>query len=250
MKFKQSKLLVENKKFILENLKQAKQYVDSGKLTQDELKTLISIDPTATRKYVGWMAKQWATKQVTDIDDLGNTIEEFDTLLQRGKTKTKDIYQIKSFKDLQDEIDQLNQSGESTSITDLESDYETVTDTPDLLIMVPHTHEASRKLGLSHFSFRKCARGGKDSAWCTTYKAPNHFYDHYYGDTTTLYYIKVRSEKLIKELKKAFPKTWERLIVVALGVSDEGKIKYGFDGLDKKIESSDIEIFTDILGIS
>jgi hypothetical protein len=249
MKFKQSKLLVENKKFILENLKQAKQYVDSGKLTQDELKTLISIDPTATRKYVGWMAKQWVTRQVTDIDDLRNTIEEFDTFLQRGKTKTKDIYQIKSFKQLQDEVDQLNQSGEDISVADLESDYDTVIDTPDLLIMSPHSHEASRKLGLSHFAFRSCQDGGKDSAWCTTYKAPNHFNDYYYTRNVTFYYIKVRSEQMIEELKKAFPDKWERLVVVALAVLDDGQVD-GYDGLDRQIQPSEIKTFTDIIGIS
>jgi len=124
MKFNYPKLLIENKHSILENVKQAKQYVDSGKLTQDELKTLIDIDPSPTRKYVGWMAKQWVNKQVTDLDELRNTIEEFNTFLEKGKAKTKDIYQVKSFKDLQDEVDNINSSGENVSTKDLESDYD------------------------------------------------------------------------------------------------------------------------------
>jgi hypothetical protein len=249
MKFNYSKLLIENKHSILENIRQAKQYVESGKLTQEELKILTDIDPSPTRKYVGWMAKQWAEKQITDIDDLRNTIEEFNTLSEKGKTKTKDIYQIKSFKALQDEVDQINNSGENISTRDLESDYDTVLENSDLLIMSPHTHEASRKLGLSQFAFRDCGDGGKDSSWCTTYKAPDHFNDYYYTNNVTFYYVKVKSQQMINQLKDKFPKTWKNLVVVALAVLDNGKID-GYDGLDKQISSNDIKEYTNIIGIS
>jgi hypothetical protein len=249
MKFNNPKLLTENKHFILENVKQAKQYVDSGKLTNDELKALVDADPTPTRKYVGWMAKQWVNKQVTDIDDLRNTIEEFNTFLEKGKTKTKDIYQIKSFKDLSDEVDQINKTGEGISNKDLESDYDTVLDNSDLLIMSPHTHEASRKLGLSYFAFRDCGDGTKDSSWCTTYKAPDQFNDYYYQKNVTFYYIRVKSQQMIEQLKQAFPKRWKRMVVVALAVLDNGQID-GYDGLDKQINSKDIKTYTDIIGIS
>ena len=249
MKFNYSKLLIENKHSILENIRQAKQYVDSDKLTQEELKILTDIDPSPTRKYVGWMAKQWVEKQITDIDDLRNTIEEFNTLLEKGKTKTKDIYQIKSFKALQDEVDQINNAGENISTKELESDYDTVLENSDLLIMSPHTHEASRKLGLSQFAFRDCGDGGKDSSWCTTYKAPDHFNDYYYTNNVTFYYVKVKSQQMINQLQDKFPKTWKNLVVVALAVLDNGKID-GYDGLDKQISSNDIKEYTNIIGIS
>jgi len=249
MKFNYSKLLIENKHSILENVRQAKQYVESGKLTQEELKILTDIDPSPTRKYVGWMAKQWAEKQITDIDDLRNTIEEFNTLLEKGKTKTKDIYQIKSFKALQDEVDQINNSGENISTRELESDYDTVLENSDLLIMSPHTHEASRKLGLSQFAFRDCGDDGKDSSWCTTYKAPDHFNDYYYTNNVTFYYVKVKSQQMINQLQDKFPKTWKNLVVVALAVLDNGKID-GYDGLDKQISKGNIKEYTDIIGIS
>jgi hypothetical protein len=249
MKIIYTKLLKENKHFILENVKQAKQYVDSGKLTQDELKTLIEIDPTPTRKFVGWMAKQWVNKQVINIDELKATIEEFNTFLEKGKTKTKDIYQLKTFKDLSNEVDEINKIGSRTSIKDLESDYDIVIDNPDLLIISPHTHEASRKLGLSQFTFRTCPDGGKDSAWCTTYKAPDHFNDYYYKHNVTFYYIRVKSKNMILELKEAFPSKWKPLIVVALAVLDDGKID-GYDGKDKQLNESEISTYTKILGIS
>jgi hypothetical protein len=240
------KLLKESKQYVLENIKQGKIYVSQGKLSEDDLKTLIASSPDP--KYVGWMAKIWITEK-PDIDDLRNTIEEYDVFAKKGKVKTKDINQFKSFKDLQVEVDQINQSGEGISVKDLENDYDTVIDNDNLLIMSPHTHEASRKLGLSYFAFRSCKGGGKDSAWCTTYKAPDHFNSYYYKHNVTFYYIKVKSPKMIEQLKQAFPKSWKNMIVVALAVLDNGKID-GYDGLDKQIKPQDIKIFTDIIGIS
>jgi L-ribulose-5-phosphate 3-epimerase UlaE len=137
---------------LIESVKQAKKYVELGLLSNDILDKLITIDPSKTKKYVGWMSKIWITEK-PDLDNLRNTIEEYNTFLNKGKAKTKDINQFKSFKDLYAEVDSINQSGEGTSIKDLENDYETIIDTPDLLIMSPHTHEASRKLGLSKFQF-------------------------------------------------------------------------------------------------
>jgi hypothetical protein len=249
MKLTYTKLLVENKKFILENVSQAKQYLSSGKLSDKELETLINIDPTPTRKFVGWMAKQWISKTVTDIDDLRNTIEEYNVFLNKGKAKTKDINAFRSFADLKKEVDTINQSGEGISVKDLESDYDTVINNSDLLIMSPHTHEASRKLGLSYFSFRDCEDGGKDSAWCTTYKAPDHFNDYYYSNNVTFYYVRVKSPQMIEQLKQAFPKKYKAMEVVALAVLDNGMID-GYDGLDKQLNKKEIDTFTNIVGIS
>ena len=242
-------IIKKNKQFILENVKQAKQYVESEKLSQDELNKLIEVDPTPTRKFVGWMAKQWVNKTVTDIDDLRNTIEEYNVFLEKGKAKTKDIYQFKSFRDLQSEVDQINKSGDNVSVRDLESDFDVIIDNSDLYIASPHTHEASRKLGLSAFSFRDCKGGGKDSSWCTTYKAPDHFNDYYYKNNVTFYYIKVKSQQMAESLRQAFPKRWKNMIVTALAVLENGKMD-GYDGLDKQISAKDIKTFTDITGIS
>ena len=248
MKFNYPKLLKENKSYILENVKQGKQYVAQGKLSEDDLKKLIEIDPTPTKKYVGWMSKIWIAEK-PDLDDLRNTIEEYNTFLNKDKVKTKDINQFKSFKALHDEVDSINQSGDSISVKDLENDYDTIIDNSDLLIMSPHTHEASRKLGLSKFQFRDCKGGDKDSAWCTTYKAPDHFNNYYYKNNVTFYYIRVKSPELMNKLKESFPKKYKQLEVVALAVLGNGKID-GYDGLDKRMNKKEIDTFTNIIGIS
>ena len=103
-------------------------------------------------------------------------------------------------------------------------------------------------LGLSKFAFRDCEGGGKDSAWCTTYKAPDHFNDYYYTHNVTFYYVRVKSPEMIAKLKQAFPKKYKVMEVVALAVLNDGQID-GYDGLDKQISSKDIKIFTDIIGI-
>ena len=247
-------ILTENKKskksdigLILENLKLAKQYADQGKLPQEDLKKLIEADPTPQKKFVGWMAKIWINEK-PDFDDLRNTIEEYNTLLNKGKIKTKDINAFKTFKDLHLEVDSINKSGEGISNKELENDYYVIIDNQDLYIASPHTHEASRKLGLTKFAFRDC-EGGKDSAWCTTYKVPSHFNSYYYNNNVTFYYIRVKSPELINKLKEAFPKKYKAMEVVALAVLNSGEID-GYDGLDKQLSNKDIKIFTDIIGIS
>jgi hypothetical protein len=194
------------------------------------------------------MSKIWMNEQ-PDLEQLRNTIEEYDVFLNKGKVKTKDINQFKTFKDLYSEVDVLNQSGESFSNKDLESDYETIIDNEDLLIMSPHTHEASRKLGLTHFGFRDCGDGKKDSKWCTTYKSPLHFNSYYYKHGVTFYYIKVKSEQMIEKLKKFFPDRWKNLIVFALAVLDDNKID-GYDGLDRQINNEDIKTLISIMKLN
>lgn len=171
------------------------------------------------------------------LDSQGIKYPDLKKQIEDGSLKTiKDLKKLKTV------------SKKDTSKA-LESDYETIVDTPDLLILSPHTHEASRKLGLSQFAFRDCEGGGKDSAWCTTYKAPDHFNDYYYKDGVTFYYIKVKSPEIINKLKKAFPKEWKNLVVVALVVYPNGRID-GYDGLDEVIEHENVKIFKNIIKIS
>jgi hypothetical protein len=248
MKLIQTRLLIENKNHILENVKQAKVYVTQEKLSVEDLKQLIELDPTPTRKFVGWMAKQWINKNVTDLDELRNTIEEYNVFLNKGKAKTKDINQFKAFEDLKKEVEEINNTGEGTTVKALQDDYDVIIDNEDLYIVSPHTHEASRKLGLSKFAHRKCS-DGKDSAWCTTYKSADHFNDYYYSNNVTFYYIKIKSAELLSKIKEAFPRRYRNLQTVALAVLSDGRID-GYDGLDKQISSKDIKTFTDIIGIS
>jgi hypothetical protein len=227
---------------IKENKKQALMLVRQGKISQENFQDILRIDPSPTKKFTGWMSKQWALGNVSSIDDLRNTIEEFNVFLDRGKTKKKDIYQYSSFKELKNEVEILNNTGSGTSLKELEEDYEVIRDDGELLVIVPHTHEASRKLGLSKFSYRNC---GQDSAWCTTYKAPNHFNSYYYKDDHTLYYVKVMSEKIKQELiNNNFE---ESFFVTAVVVSSSDITAY--DGTDSNFSGPKLQSYLRIIGL-
>lgn len=237
-------------KFILqENRKQAKELVIQGKLSPSDFETIVKIDPSTTKKYTGWMAKQWINKDINgikSIDDLRNVIEKYDVFTKSGKTSVSDIYQFKTFKDLESEIDKINKSGPESK-SELRDDYEIVRDDDKLLIAVPHSHEASRYLGLSKFAYRDCEGGGKDSAWCTTYKAPDHWNDHYFSKGNTLYYIKVKSPELIQLVKNTFNNA--AMMVVALVVDKNGKLIDGYNADDTQLSSTEISKFRKITGI-
>ena len=235
--------------YLNENRKLAKQYVEEGKLSAEDFNLLVGFDPSSTKKYVGWLAKQWINKETSGIttpDDLRNTIEEYDVFVKNGKTKTKDVFQFKTFKDLKREVDQINNSVPDSK-SELRDDYEIIRDDDKLLIAVPHSHEASRYLGLSKFSYRDCEGGGKDSAWCTTYKAPDHFNDYYFSKGNTLYYIKVKSPELIQLCKDTFNNA--AMIVVALLVDKNGKLIDGYNADDTQLSSKEILKFRKITGI-
>ena len=234
-----------------ENRKQAKELVVQGKLSPEDFELLVSIDPSPTKKYTGWLAKQWINKAISGIaskDDLKNKIEEYDAFVASGKAKTKDIFQFKSFADLKKEVDELNASGVESK-SELRDDYEIVTDDDKVLIAVPHSHEASRYLGLSKFTYRDCEGGGKDSAWCTTYKAPDHFHNYYYKQGITLYYVRVKDQGTIDDLEAAFPEKEGAMVVVALLVNNKGKLFDGYDGTDSQLTSKQIATFRKIVQI-
>jgi len=239
---------ISNKTLQQENIKVAKAQVVLGKLTQEEFDQLKTIDPSKTNKYMGWMAKQWIAKNVTDIEELRNVIREYNTFVNSGKAKTKDVYQFTSFDDLKKEVAELNAIG-SESNSELRDDYEVVMDNDRLYIAVPYTHEASRYLGISKFQYRDCEGGGKDSAWCTTYKSPDHYTDYYFKQSITFYYIRIKDASLIETVKAAFPKKGGAMVVTALLVDKTGDVSDCYDGNDKTLTPAEIIKFRKIIGI-
>ena len=244
MNILKTKFKKENKSLICENMKVGKTLMVQGKISKDDLQMLSERDPSKTKKYVGWMARVWVSEH-PEKDELFSYIEEYNTLVDRHRIEEKDIYKIKSFADLKKLVDEVNERGDNLSLKDLETDYDIVLDNEDLLIASPNTHEASRKLGLSMFAYRDC---GTDSAWCTTYKNPDHFNSYFFNNMVTFYYIKVKSDRLKEELKNNF-RDWQPMTVVAVAVLKDGR-KDTYDGKDRQISSTDADKFFQIIGIS
>jgi len=235
------RMLKESVGLVIESRQLTKALVQKGDLTEADYTELERIDPTPQKKYLYWLAKQYMAKNAT-LDQLRNTIEEFELFLRRGKVKVRDINAYKDYAALKTVVDELNERGVKTN-KELEDDFEVVEDTEDLYIAVPHTHEASRKLGLSKFAYRKRGEGGADSAWCTTFKTDSHFLDYYYNQKITFYYVLVRSEALKAKLKKAFgAKSWEDKTMVAMTVYEDGKID-AYDAMDNRMSEEEIKKF-------
>jgi hypothetical protein len=244
---------------LLENTPQQnfKLLLKNNKIDLKTAKEIKDIDPHPKKAFSFWMALQWISKQVTDKDELRNNMEEFYSFFSKGQTTIKDINEFKTFSQLKDEVTKLNNSASAVSNSDLESDYDTIVDDDNLLIMVPHTHESSRKLGLSHFKYRDCEDGLKDSSWCTTYKAPNHFNDYYYKNNVTFYYIKVKSQQLIEKLEAEG--YGPEFVVVAIAIySDEDSQKLSdaghsrreaYDATDKQFKDFKLDNYLEIIGV-
>lgn len=230
---------------IFENVKQGKQYVQSGKLDQETLDSIIAIDPSKTKKYVGWLAKQ-AIVSGLKASDMKSYIEEYDVIAGKGKAERNDITQFKSFDELKKYVDELNARG-TASLKELENDYDVVRDDEDLYIASPNTHEASRKLGLTVFAHRTNDKGEVcDSTWCTTYKNNSHFMNYFYKQNVTFYYTLVRNKQMLQDLNKI--RSGNAFEKIAFAVMPNGEID-AYDADDRQISGNELNKVREIIGI-
>lgn len=240
--------------YLLENRSLANQLISQGKLSPSDFQKITDLDFSPSKKYVGWISKQWVSGSIKDIELLKNTLKKFESLSNRGKTKNKDIYAYKTWEELKQDIDYLQGTGQEASSSVLEGDFEVLKDDKNFLIISPHTHEASRKLGRSYFAFRDCKGGGKDSAWCTTYKVPDHFNDYYYKDNATLLYIKVRSLEILKKLEQSGYGPEYSVVALVLFPPEtphkEFKNIEGYNGLNQKFVGSEIHNYLKTLNLN
>lgn len=194
-----------------ENNRQAKMLRDQGKLTEEEYQKLLEMDPSPTKKYVGWLAKVYTSEEI-NIDDLPSVIQEFDTFVRTNiiRGEESNIQKYKSYSDLIGIVDKINNEGSNITLKSMEKDLSVIVDNDQIRIVSPYSHAASRKLGLtplnkSGYAFRECGDGSGsfDSAWCTTYKTPAHWNDYYYTKGIDFYYILIKGAELKNKLKSA-----------------------------------------------
>src|SRR6478752_1283679 len=124
-----------------ESLKQGREYVKAGKLDKSILDHIESITNDDTKKYIGWLSKQYINEPY-DIDKMKSYIEEY-LVLSNRKMINSDINRFKKIDDFISEIDKVN-SSKSASNKELETDYDVLVDNKDILIIRPNTYEASR----------------------------------------------------------------------------------------------------------
>lgn len=230
-------------------------FVTTGKVDMDTLKKIADIDPTGNKKYVPWLVKMYIKdKESFDFDHLISIIPEFDALVKSGYIEPQDR-DINRFKSVQELIDVVNDANnrKSASVSSLSKDFEIVRDDEDFLIVVPHSHEASRKLGLKYFS--NFERGDvedderNDCTWCTTFKTSAHWNNYYNKQILTLYYILARNPDIAKKLKARVSPYADKMAVV---VYTDGRFEL-WDGdypKNKRMDSEQVKAYMDITGYS
>ncbi len=177
-------------------------YIKKGLLSQEEFDKIKNILNNETRKYFDFLLKAYVNGY-KNISQMKNIIEEFHVFATKGKTKYKDINQYKTFNELIDDVNILNQTGAGFSKKEWQSDYDVIRDDGDVIIYVPHSHEAARKLSMSKFGWKQCSEGeGLETPYCIAYKTPKHFDDYYYKHNITFYLIRAISPEMKNRLEK------------------------------------------------
>ena len=177
-------------------------YIRKGLLNQEEFDKIKNILNNETRKYFDFLLKAYINGY-KNIPQMKNIIEEFHVFAVKGKTKYKDINQYKTFNELIDDVDILNQTGAGFSKKEWQSDYDVIRDDGDVIIYVPHSHEAARKLSMSKFGWKQCSEGeGLETPYCIAYKTPKHFDDYYYKHNITFYLIRAISPDMKDKLER------------------------------------------------
>ena len=249
-----------------ENKAQLKQMLLANKINQEEFNEIIQSDNTPTKKYVGWVGRQFLkTKEPNapfNWDQLRNAVTEFIAMVNSGSIAGEDtnIEKYPTYEALQQKVDQANEIAKEKGPSKSQAANEVVVylDNDDALVVAPLNHTASRKLGLSEFAHRVKKEGGKDCAWCVTYKNDDHWKSYFDDQLITFYFAKPKSQQKLKELQQAFPsrnvQSCAVLVDIAPGSDPEsdnpdGVIREGFDADDKKMSKAETEKYLKILGV-
>lgn len=249
---------------VSENKAQLKQMLQGNKINQEEFNQILQADNTPTKKFVGWIGRQYLkTKEPNapfDWDQLRNTVTEYIAMVNSGSItgEESNIEKYPTFEALHQRVDQANQHAkENPSKSQQEGDVQVYLDSNDALVVAPLNHAAARKLGLSEFAHR-IKDGVKDCAWCITYKNDDHWKDYFDNQLITFYFAKPKTQQKLQELQQAFPKrnvqSCAVLVDIAPGTDPEsenpdGVIREGFDADDKKMSKEETIKYLQILGV-
>jgi len=197
---------------IYESLKVARSILGSGNI----LDRILEIDPTNTKKYSGWLAKNYQKIGWNNDNEIKELISKYDSLINRNKIDRKDINSFNSISDLNNYTNEIEKRLLPTRKED-SLNYDVILDNPDVFIARPLSHKAARKLGLTRFAGDINDYTGKpDCRWCVTYKESDNWEEHFLSDVTTFYFVHLKKEE--------FP--YNYISVSIEPIKDKGKIKY------------------------
>lgn len=181
--------------YIVEGIHDVRKYYPN--IPDDVFMQIIKLDPTyrggdSLGKYGKWILNLYNRGSITedDFEEITPILQQFTTY--RNRVANKDLNSYKTLQDLSDilasVVDDDSMLSPRQKVRFLknvkagrvkvskEDDYDIVLDTPNYVVYVPNTHEASMKLG-------------KGTKWCTAHENPQ-WYNHYTEDGGKLYIVK------------------------------------------------------------
>lgn len=181
--------------YLFEDIAAVKKYYPN--IPDDTFMQLIALDPTYTGKdsvgkYGKWLLNLYNRGKISesDFEEIPDLLNQFTTY--RNRIQNKDLNSYKTLDDLAeilasvvDDMSMLTPSQKTKFLkrvksgkiaVDKSDDYDIVLDTPNFIVYVPNTHEASMKLG-------------KGTKWCTAHEN-SEWFDKYTKNNHKLYIIK------------------------------------------------------------
>ena len=184
-----------NESVLYEDIAAVKKYYPN--IPDNTFMELIALDPTYTGKdsvgkYGKWILNLFNRGKISekDFEEIPELLNQFTTY--KNRIQNKDLNAYKTLDDLAgmlasviDDMSMLTPSQKTKFLkrvksgrimVDKSEDYDIVLDTPNFIVYVPNTHEASMKLG-------------KGTKWCTAHENPD-WYNDYTKNGGKLYIIK------------------------------------------------------------
>ncbi|MGP8216897.1 MAG: leucine-rich repeat domain-containing protein [Bacteroidia bacterium] len=193
------------------------QYVKKGLVSQADLNFLAELDPSGNQKYLPFIIRYYLSGE--NLDMISNRISEYHTILSRSQIVIKDISSFKTFLQLDEYVQKLNNISSKRELKrEIKKEANIILDNDDIFIASPESHEAS------------CLYGS-GTRWCTAARNHIHWSHYYLHYLITFYYIQVRSDEIKSKLS-------ENSYKIAVAVFPDGRIRI-YDAADHHITSDD-----------
>jgi hypothetical protein len=210
---------------LFEGLSDAEKYKKDLERKNMDWYTIKRIDPSPTFKYIAMICK-YALDGV-HLDDIRNYIKAFDMLTSKDKIKNKDIFSYKTFDDLKNAIDNIEDKKTKKELLDeIKKEREIILDNDDYLVFIPLSYEASIKYGM----------GAK---WCISMRTDPFMWYVLTKANILFYFVIVKnkdiSSKLFDKYKTGLedggmgaqgdvrdPSNFEKIAIMTFGGNDEG----------------------------
>lgn len=190
------KLYINESAYMLEDIDAVKRYYPN--IDDNTFMNLVALDPTyrdgsnSVGKYGKWILNLYnkGTISENDFSEVTSLLNQFNTY--KNRIQNKDLNSYKTLDALADTLEAVIEDDSMLTdrqklrflknvkagkvSTSAENDYDIVLNTPNFIVYVPNTHEASMKLG-------------KGTEWCTAHENPQ-WYNQYTENNGKLYIIK------------------------------------------------------------